>query len=168
VRRKPELFGLGINNISIEAIARDADREARYAEEAGDKARAEKLRAQAAEIRKEKSSYRHTGTQKRFANGKIKSYKNLAIFNAECSKHGSSFASKAMICDLRTAKCLADGGGMATVDVRSYVGGKQRNGTWRLHFASCNVMKIHLRGRVDARNAKPNMDVLNGPRKRRK
>lgn len=163
-------FGFGANNASTVAIARDAEREADLYEQAGDIARAAKLRAQAAEVRKEITTYKRRGTVKRFDNtGKITRYKNLKVFHKECSKHGSAMAPGAMICDLKAIRCLADGSGMATIRVDKFTTGESfpinrshsKNGTWRLHFASCKLMKEHLKGRVDEIDAK-----LDGPRKR--
>lgn len=166
------LFGFGANNASTVAIARDAEREADLYEESGDTVRAAKLRAQAAEIRREITPYRHLPVTKKLdKTGKIKSYKNLKVFHGECSKHGSAMARDAMICELKKIRCLADGSGMATIKVLKFQAGDSfpvnmrhaNNGTWRLHFASCKLMKEHLKGRVDEIDAK-----LDGPRKKRR
>jgi hypothetical protein len=94
-------------------------------------------------------------------------YKNLAAFNRECSKHGSGGNS----CFLYNIRCLKDGGGLATVktiypggDERIFHRGGKPSGTWRLHFASCKVMKAHLRGRVNYTSAA----TLDGSRRRKR
>lgn len=168
-----KLFGkaFGENNSTYTAIARDADKEAEAYEADGDHERASKLRQQARQIRSEMKSYRHLPVTKKFTRGgTIKTYKNLKKFHAECSKSGSAFARDAMICDLKTIRCLADGSGMATIGVKKFAAGETfpmneshvQNGTWRLHFASCKLMKERLKGRVDEIDAK-----LDGPKRKR-
>ena len=96
-------------------------------------------------------SYRQLKIQKKFRKGgKLKRYKNLAAFNKECAKstrsrvHGES-----MLCMLKNERKLKDGSGMATVDVRAMTNqGSRKSGTWLLHFASYDVMKRHIKGRV--------------------
>lgn len=94
-------------------------------------------------------SYRQLKIQKR-VKGKLKRYKNLASFNKECAKstrariHGES-----MLCHLDNVRKLKDGSGMATVTVTPMTtAGSRKRGTWLLHFASHEVMKRHLKGRV--------------------
>lgn len=168
-----KLFGkaFGENNSTNVAIIRDAERDAKAYEEAGDHAKAAKLRTQIAEVRAQMQSYRHLPVTKKLSNGgTIKTYKNLKKFHTECSKSGSAFARDAMICDLQTVRCLADGSGLATIKVRKFAAGEtfptneshKQNGTWRLHFASCKLMKEHLKGRVDEVNAN-----LDGPKRKR-
>ncbi len=96
--------------------------------------------------------YRSRGTVK-ITHGKGRRYSNLAAFNRECSKRGIG----ANICELTNLRCLRDGGGLAVVKTRPlYPDFKtikrdsrtRAAGTWRLHFASCTLLKQHLRGRV--------------------
>lgn len=75
---------------------------------------------------------------------KGKTYKNLREFNATCTKRGS----RGGICTITNFRCTKDGGGLATVhEEKALRGGRDR--VWRLHFASCTVMRQHLDGRVD-------------------
>lgn len=83
--------------------------------------------------------------------GKVKRYKNLAAFNKECPSRGYS----GNRCTVTNVRCTKNGGGLATVR-SDYPGGNERiyhrgakpAGTWLLHFASCTVLKEHLRNRA--------------------
>lgn len=77
-------------------------------------------------------------------NGKLRRYSNLAVFNRECSTRSL----RGNICDVVNIRCLKDGGGLATVKTRPGVLRARPAGTWLLHFASCSVLKRHLRGRT--------------------
>jgi hypothetical protein len=130
--------GLEANAITTAAIARDAEREGRIEE--------------AKAIRAEVERFRSTGIQKRMTNGKIKRFKNLRTFNGECASR-SDGGKNAMICELSSIRKLADGTGMASVKVTapSYLtSNARREGTWRLHFASFDILKRHLQNRVYA------------------
>jgi len=103
--------------------------------------------------------------------GKIRRYKNLATFNKECGKRST----RGNLCLLTNIRCTKDGGGLATVRSTGawlYDGnqnihtqyGKAKSGLWRLRFASCTVMKQHLKGRVDVGAGKS----LDGSKRRKK
>jgi hypothetical protein len=88
--------------------------------------------------------------------GKLRRYKNLASFNSECSTRGIGGVTH-NACTLTNLRCTKDGGGLATVQ-SVYPGPETRyarrgkpSGTWLLHFASCSIMKRHLRNRVRSR-----------------
>lgn len=92
----------------------------------------------------------HNGATKR-VNGRITRYKNLASFNSECPSRGY----RGNLCTVTNVRCTKDGGGLATVR-SAYPGGNERifhrgakpAGTWLLRFASCSIMKEHLRNRA--------------------
>lgn len=153
--------GLRDNNITTERIARDAEQE-------GNPERARR-------VRQEMQPYRSTGVLKKSLHtGKIRKFKNLSTFNQECSKQGSSLASKAMVCELQSIRRLHNGEGIASVKVRPLFGEgrkQERSGTWRLHFGSFDILKKHLQGRVTAiENGRPTMNAkaLDGHRSRRR
>lgn len=106
-------------------------------------------------------AYRHLPVSKRVG-GKLKRYKNLASFNRECRGRSGN------ICHLVNLRCTKDGGGLATVrsnypgDPGTFYRGAKPSGTWLLHFASCDLLKRHLRGFVS------NRGQLGGSRRRRK
>lgn len=114
--------------------------------------------------------YRYLPATKRVG-GKVKRYKNLAAFNSECGKR--SLRSMAA-CTATNLRCTKDGGGLATVQTvyygpRYHPGakmprGSRPGGTWLLHFASCSIMKRHLKGRVEEARA----GMLSGSRRRRR
>jgi hypothetical protein len=84
---------------------------------------------------------------RRNTKGKVRRYKNLAVFNQECPKRGSG----GNLCWLDNLRCTKSGDeGLATVRTTKFMSGRS-GGTWLLHFASCKVMKQHLRGRVEVR-----------------
>lgn len=107
--------------------------------------------------------YRHIQATKRLANGKVKRYKNLAAFNKECPSRGFG----GNICTVTNLRCTKDGGGLATVKSSTLqlhtVRGQRPPGTWLLHFASCSVLKAHLRPRAGASRS-----GLFGARRRRR
>lgn len=113
-------------------------------------------------------SYRQRKIQKK-VNGRIKRYRNLRSFNEECPKRGM----KGNICVLSNVRKLKDGSGMATVlsrplvDPAKFKTSSKARGTWLLHFASYDVMKRHLKGRVDPESRLP-QNVLDGARRRRR
>lgn len=91
-------------------------------------------------------------TKRLRSSGKLKRYKNLAAFNAECGTRRSSGGNR---CEVTNVRCTKDGGGLATVKSRYpyadegiYSRSGKPSGTWLLPFASCAVMKNHLRDRV--------------------
>lgn len=94
-----------------------------------------------------------------------RTYKSLAVFNRECPKKGSS----GNVCDLTNIRRLKNGEGLAVVR-STYPGGDENiqrrggkpSGQWLLHFASFDVMKDHLRGRVDPVRS----GMLDGTRRR--
>jgi hypothetical protein len=90
--------------------------------------------------------YRLRGITKRESGGRKRRYKNLASFNKECPKRGYS----GNLCTLTNVRCVKDGGGLATVKTTRFGSGRSTKppGTWLLHFASCKIMKSHLRGRA--------------------
>jgi hypothetical protein len=104
-------------------------------------------------------SYRHISAQKR-SGGKVRRYRNLAVFNKECGKRSLG----GNICTLTNIRRLKDGSGLATVKSDTGVIRGRKSGTWLLHFASHNVMKQHLKGRVDPARS----GMLDGARKRRR
>ncbi len=108
--------------------------------------------------RKGRAEVRHIQAQKRVGS-KVTRYKNLAAFNSECSSRGYRGNS----CELTNLRCTKDGGGLATVKSEAGLLKPRPAGTWLLHFASCSVMKGHLRKRVIAK--RPAM--LHGARRRR-
>lgn len=111
-------------------------------------------------------SYRHLQVQKK-VKGKIKRYRNLATFNKECSKR-STMGEIAMLCSLTNARKLKDGSGMATVRVEGFrQNTDERRGTWLLHFASYDVMKRHLKGRVSGDTKHSPHPMLAGSRRRK-
>ena len=78
----------------------------------------------------------------RTTDGKRRTYTNLAVFNSTCSKRGWR-GPRCALENLRcTKKYVAGVGGLATIRVEG-------RGTWLLSFADCNVLKDHLRGRVE-------------------
>lgn len=91
--------------------------------------------------------------------GRIKRYRNLAAFNSECSSRGY----RGNLCELTNLRCTKNGGGLATVKSTPGLIRPRPAGTWLLHFASCSIMKNHLRKRVIAK--RPAM--LQGARRRR-
>lgn len=148
--------GLRDNNITTKRIMKDMIEEGRPDD--------------AARVRAEMQPYRQTGIVKKFkSTGKIKRYKNSREFNAECAKNGNPFAEKAMICELSSIRQLANGEGIASVKVRPLFSGHpdqpnvKRTGTWRLHFGSYDILKRHLRGRVEGSN----VGQLEGRKRRR-
>jgi hypothetical protein len=108
--------------------------------------------------------YRHRSATKRVGN-KTRRYKNLRQFNSECSSRGR-FRN---FCTLTNLRCTKDGGGLATVkvDSRMFPSG-DKPGTWLLHFASCSVMKSHLKKRVIAGRGGSSEAMLRGSRRRRR
>jgi hypothetical protein len=94
-------------------------------------------------------SYRQLKVQKR-VKGKLRRYKNLATFNKECAKSTRArIHSGSVMCQLENVRKLRDGSGMATVRTVPLASGNDgKRGTWLLHFASHDVMKRHLKGRV--------------------
>ena len=113
-------------------------------------------------------AYRQLKIQKK-VKGKVRRYKNLRAFNTECPKRGM----KGNVCILDNVRRLKDGSGMATVlsrplvDPERFKTSSKPRGTWLLHFASFEVMKRHLRGRVDP-EARLSRNVLDGARRRRR
>jgi hypothetical protein len=110
-------------------------------------------------------AYRQRKIQKKVG-GKIKRYKNLATFLKECPKR-SIYGN---ICELTNIRKLADGSGLATVksttgisDPTRYRRGARPAGTWLLHFASHDILKQKLKGRVDPVRS----GMLDGTRRRR-
>ncbi len=110
---------------------------------------------------------RHLQATKSLRTGKRKRYKNLAAFNAECPSRGHG----GNLCEVTNVRCTRDGGGLATVksrypyhDESIYRHGAKPAGTWLLHFASCGVMKQHLRGRVTEGRS----GILTGSRRKRR
>lgn len=97
--------------------------------------------------------------------GRKRSYANLASFNRECPKRGSS----GNVCELTNIRRMHDGGGLAVVR-STYPGGDENiqrrggkpTGQWLLRFASFDVMKQHLKGRVDPVRS----GMLDGARRR--
>lgn len=83
--------------------------------------------------------------QKKFPNGKIRRYKNLATFHDECPV---GFSSRKNFCAVTNTRKLRDGSGMATVVSRPYtnMSGRKR-GVWLLHYASHDVMMRQLKKR---------------------
>ena len=77
----------------------------------------------------------------KYVKGRKKRYKNAAVFNRECSTRNPT-----EVCTLQRLHCKRGGGGVATVST-SFRG--RGNGTWRLHFADCGILKRHLKKRVD-------------------
>ena len=108
--------------------------------------------------------YRHHGATKR-VNGKVRRYKNLRQFNKECGSRGRL----RNFCTLTNLRCTKDGGGLATVHVdnRMFPSG-DKVGTWLLHFASCSVMKGHLKKRVIAGRGGSGEAMLRGSKRRRR
>lgn len=109
---------------------------------------------------------RHLQATKRLRTGKLKSYKNLAAFNTECGTRRST----GNLCEVTNVRCTRDGGGLATVrsrypytDEGIYSRHGKPSGTWLLHFASCAVMKDHLRNRATSARE----GILSGSKRRR-
>lgn len=109
---------------------------------------------------------RHVPATKR-TYGKLKRFRNLKAFNAECPSRGIS----GNRCTVTNVRCTRDGGGLATVqsrypvaDTTVYRHGAKPTGTWLLKFASCAVMKQHLNGRVEASRE----GMLQGQRRKRR
>jgi len=102
-------------------------------------------------------SYRKLPVQK--SGGKTRRYRNLAVFNSECSKRSIG----GNICTLTNIRRLKDGSGLATVKSETGPIRGKKSGTWLLHFASHDIMKRHLKGRVDTVRS----GMLDGYKRRR-
>ena len=81
----------------------------------------------------------------KYTGGRKKTYTNLKIFNSECSVRGGVYGNA---CELKSVHVARNGSCVATVKSIPVVGRSRARGTWRIRWASCSVMKNHLRRRV--------------------
>ncbi len=126
-------MGFGENASTYRRKGRDAERVGRNEE-------AQQIYAQAPRYRQLKAT--------KNIRGKIRTYKNLRVFNGECPTRGGS----GIACELKNIRQLIDGSGMASIHVVDYRGSTikpSKTGTWRLHFASFDVLVDHLKRRVN-------------------
>ena len=115
-------------------------------------------------------AYRISTTKR--VGGKIKRYKNLAVFNKECSKRSTRSMTS---CEVTNYRFTRKAGCLATVKTvyygpRYHPGAKLprgagQSGAWTLHFNDCGIMRRHLQGRVED---KTKDSWLSGARKRRR
>jgi len=87
---------------------------------------------------------RHLPVTRWTKGGPKRTYRDLGVFNRVCNK-GRSLYGTTTVCTLKNLRCMKNGEGLATI--LSDTDYKEPS-TWRLHFASCDVMKDHLYGRV--------------------
>lgn len=87
--------------------------------------------------------------------GRKRTYTSLAAFHKLCPSHGWGGGD----CTLTNLRCLKDGGGLATVKVAAHPLARnvppnihtrysRKLRVFRLHYASCNILRNDLVGRV--------------------